>query len=126
MRIFLFTLFLALTLNSVHPIAAQSLAIRHVNLIDATGEPTQTDMTVIIVGERIQIIGKPGKVKIPAEAEVIEAAGKYLIPGLWDSHLHLTIAAGQDVTRELFAPIVYTRVKFAFNVTEPDVSGIFH
>lgn len=106
MRIFLFTLFLALTLNSVHPIAANSLAIRHVNLIDATGKPTQTDMAVIIVGDRILSIGKTGKVKIPEGAEVIDATGKYLIPGLWDSHLHLTIAAGQDVTRELFAPML--------------------
>jgi imidazolonepropionase-like amidohydrolase len=84
----------------------RSLAIKHVTLIDATGKPAQADMTVIVSGDRIQAIGKTGRLKIPANAEVMDASGKYLIPGLWDSHIHLTIAAGQDVTRGLFAPML--------------------
>ncbi|MEP7339768.1 MAG: amidohydrolase family protein [Acidobacteriota bacterium] len=105
-QIFLFTILLVSTLAWTDQPAARPLAISHVNLIDATGKPAQADMTVVIVGDRIQAIGKTGKVKIPADAEVVDASGKFLIPGLWDSHIHLTIAAGQQVTRELFAPML--------------------
>ena len=66
----------------------RSLAFTHVNLIDATGTPVQPDMTVIIVGQRIATIEKSATAKIPANAQVIEARGKYLIPGLWDMHVH--------------------------------------
>jgi len=105
-QILLFALFLMTALPWLSQPAVRQLVIRHVNLIDATGKPAQADMTVIVVGDHLQTIGKTNKVKIPADAEVIDAMGKTLIPGLWDSHIHLTIAAGQEVTRELFAPML--------------------
>lgn len=97
------TLFAALTVFSQH---TRSLAITGVNLIDATGRPTQSNMTVVVTGERIAAIGKTGKVKIPANAEIVDGAGKFLIPGLWDSHLHLTIAVDQTGTTELLSPML--------------------
>ena len=66
----------------------RSLVFTHVNLIDATGKPAQPDMTVIVVGQRIVSIGKSADAKIPANAQVVAAPGKYLIPGLWDMHVH--------------------------------------
>lgn len=66
----------------------QTLAFTHVTIIDATGAPPQADMTVVITGNRITALGKSGKVKIPNNAPVIEATGKFLIPGLWDMHAH--------------------------------------
>ncbi len=66
----------------------RSLAFTHVNLIDATGTPVQPDMTVIILGQRIASIEKSATAKIPANAQVVDAQGKYLIPGLWDMHVH--------------------------------------
>src|SRR5690349_1457793 len=104
MRILLSALLLLSTLAWADPQGTRPVAISHVNLIDATGKPMQSETTVIVIGDRIQTIGKSDKVKIPAGADVIDATGKYLIPGLWDSHIHLTIAAGQEVTRNLFAP----------------------
>ncbi|MGH7451444.1 MAG: amidohydrolase family protein [bacterium] len=67
---------------------SQSLALIHVTVIDATSAPAQLDMTVVITGNRITALGKTGKVKIPQDAQVIDAAGKFLIPGLWDMHAH--------------------------------------
>src|SRR6202050_789173 len=66
----------------------KSLAFTHVNLIDATGTPAQPDMTVILVGPRIVRIGKRTPAHIPANAQVVDARGKFLIPGLWDMHVH--------------------------------------
>ena len=64
-------------------------AITHVNVIDATGSPARSDMTIIIEGNRITTLDKTSKVKIPKTAFVINGSGKYLIPGLWDMHFHV-------------------------------------
>ena len=65
-----------------------TLAITHVNVIDATGAPTQPDMTVIVRDGRIVEFGKSDAVHAPAGAKTVQATGKYLIPGLWDMHVH--------------------------------------
>jgi imidazolonepropionase-like amidohydrolase len=65
-----------------------SLAFIHVTVIDATGRPPLLDRTVIVVGDRIRTIGKFSKTKLPKSATVIDARGKYMIPGLWDMHVH--------------------------------------
>ncbi len=67
---------------------AKSLAITGVTVIDATGAPARLDMTVVVTGDRITAIGKPGEVGVPEGAQVVDVKGKYLIPGLWDMHVH--------------------------------------
>jgi Sulfatase-modifying factor enzyme 1 len=67
---------------------AKSLAITGVTVIDATGAPARPDMTVVVIGDRITAIGKPGEVGVPEGARVVDGKGKYLIPGLWDMHVH--------------------------------------
>jgi imidazolonepropionase-like amidohydrolase len=67
---------------------AEALAFRHVTVIDATGQPALPDRTVIAAGDRIQTIGKSSETKVPKRAKVIDATGKYMIPGLWDMHMH--------------------------------------
>jgi imidazolonepropionase-like amidohydrolase len=69
---------------------SRALVFTHVTVIDATGAPPQPDMNVIITGDRIRMVGRTGKVRIPSNAEVIDGTGKFLIPGLWDMHVHLT------------------------------------
>jgi hypothetical protein len=64
------------------------LAITHVNLIDATGAPVRADMTVLVEGKHISQIGKSTEIAVPKAARVADAGGKYLIPGLWDMHVH--------------------------------------
>ena len=68
---------------------SQLLVFNHVNVIDMTGAPPQADMTIVIQGTRIIAIGKSSKIRIARAARVIDATGKYLIPGLWDMHTHL-------------------------------------
>lgn len=85
---------------------ARPLAITHVTVIDATGAAPRLDMTVIIVGERITAIGPAMKLKIPPNAEVIDATGKFLIPGLHDMHVHLTMTPDPAVSRAVMAPLL--------------------
>jgi imidazolonepropionase-like amidohydrolase len=43
---------------------------------------------LVVTGERISAIGRAGTVAVPADAQVVDATGKFLIPGLWDMHVH--------------------------------------
>ena len=74
-------------LDSPPPSMAQEVvAIRGGTVIDGTGRPPIPNATILVRGERIEAIG-PG-ITPPAGAEVIDASGKYILPGLWDKHLH--------------------------------------
>ena len=66
----------------------KALVFTHAVIIDAAGGPNKTDMTVVIAGDRITDIKKTGKTRLPKGAQVIDATGKFLIPGLWDMHAH--------------------------------------
>jgi amidohydrolase family protein len=64
------------------------LAFTHVVVIDATGSPELPDRTVVISKGHIAAIGETGKIRVPLDADVVDATGKFLIPGLWDMHVH--------------------------------------
>ena len=70
------------------PSESDVLAFTHVTVIDATGRPALPGQTVLVKGDRIAAIEKFGKLKLPGSAKVIDARGKYMIPGLWDMHVH--------------------------------------
>lgn len=74
-------------------IAAQdsTLAITHVTVIDpANGATERRDMTIIIRGARIVLVGPTAKVDIPSSAVVHDASGHFVTPGFWDAHVHLS------------------------------------
>ena len=67
---------------------SQSLVIKRVTVIDATGRGPEPNMTVIADGGRIVAVGPWRKTHIPRKAVVVDGKGKFLIPGLWDMHVH--------------------------------------
>ncbi len=83
---------LAILCASAVPSAAQnSLVVTGVTVIDGTGTAPLTNRAVIITGDRIVgIVDAADKGPIPKGARVIQARGKFVIPGLWDMHVHLT------------------------------------
>ena len=76
------------------PAVGQTTAITHVTVIDMTGAAPKADQTVVIRGNRIASVGKGAA---PSGARVIDGRGKFLIPGLWDMHVHLTIPGGETI-----------------------------
>ena len=58
-------------------------------LIDGTGATPVSDMTVLVDGERIIEVGPRAAVTVPPDAEVIDATGMTVMPGLIDCHDHL-------------------------------------
>ena len=88
-----------------HP--ASGLAFVHANLFDAETASIVKDQTVVVAGNRIRSVGPSATIKV-GDAEVIDAAGKTLMPGLWDMHAHvgdndgmLNLAAGVTTVRDL-------------------------
>ena len=67
---------------------ARPIAIVGGTLIDGTGRAAVTDSVVVISEGRFQGVGKRGEVTIPQGAEVIDAKGKSILPGLIDGHCH--------------------------------------
>lgn len=84
----------ATTVASAQRVADSTrLAIVGVTLIDGTGAPPRPATTVLVTNGRIAAIGQADRVTIPAGTTRINGAGRYLIPGLWDMHVHLTARA---------------------------------
>ncbi|HET6668610.1 MAG TPA: amidohydrolase family protein [Pyrinomonadaceae bacterium] len=99
-----------------------SLVFTHVNVIDVRGGPVQPDMTVVISGNSITALGKTKSVRLPKGAQVVDATGKFLIPGLWDMHVHalypgrpefffpLMIANGVTGVREMASAFSFAEI----------------
>jgi imidazolonepropionase-like amidohydrolase len=85
---------------------ARPLAFTHVTVIDATGSRPALDQTVVIVAGRIADIGKSGHTSLPRGAQVVDATGKFLIPGLWDMHVHLAgVSANPAWSKQIVLPL---------------------
>ena len=78
-----------------------TVAITGVTVIDVVDGSLRAGQAVLIAGNRITAVGPTEEVQIPQDAEVVEAAGGYLIPGLWDMHVH----AMYEGRPELFFPM---------------------
>jgi len=88
----------------------KALVLTHLTIIDITEGAPKPDMTVVITGAHITDLGEASKVSVPKGGRVIDASGKFLIPGLWDMHVHwygrdtLTLFTANGVTgiRQMF------------------------
>jgi hypothetical protein len=103
---FLFSIVAAAALVSCFSSQPAAIAITHVTVIDATGAAAQPDSTVVVSGGRISAVGPANKIAIPSGATVVDGAGKFLIPGLADMHIHLTGAGEPIGSREFILPLL--------------------
>jgi imidazolonepropionase-like amidohydrolase len=69
---------------------ASDYIIRNVTVIDGTGKPAKPKMTVMVSDGKITVVLPTAESdKSGSQIRVIDGTGKYLIPGLWDVHVHL-------------------------------------
>jgi imidazolonepropionase-like amidohydrolase len=80
-----------------------TLAFTNVTVIDVRDGVARPDVTVVVSGDRITAVGATDEVEIPPDATVIDGSGKYLIPGLWDMHVH--VSHDDSRTRSLYLPL---------------------
>jgi imidazolonepropionase-like amidohydrolase len=110
------TLALAVLVASVEPSSLPAtLAVTGVNVVDTNGGPIRSNITVVVRGDRIADIGSSGQVKLPADARIVDGRGKFLIPGLWDTHVHMAfgdwVPGGKEVALPLFVANGVTGVR---------------
>lgn len=77
--------FLCLTALKAQP----PLAISDVTVVDVIQGTTHDHQTILVANGRIADVGDADAIKIPAQAVRVAGQGRYLIPGLWDMHIHL-------------------------------------
>jgi imidazolonepropionase-like amidohydrolase len=77
-------------------VANPPLAITHVTVVDVAGGHPLSDVTVSVANGRIVGIAPSGTSRVPPGTTAVDGAGKYLIPGLWDMHVHITEPPASD------------------------------
>jgi imidazolonepropionase-like amidohydrolase len=82
-------LMLLLICRSAWPqVSDRAVVITHVTVINPTSAYSQSDSTVVVIGERIVRVGSSKNLKV-AGAVILDGSGKFLIPALWDMHVHI-------------------------------------
>jgi hypothetical protein len=88
---------------------ARILAITGATLDDSTGAPPVKDSVILIENGVIKAVGPRSQVRIPKDVTILDASGKYAVPGLWDMHAHyeqvewgpIYLAAGVTSVRDV-------------------------
>ena len=76
--------------------------ITHVTVIDTVTGKEAREQTVVITDDRISKVGESKSIKPPLGANLADGTGKYLIPGLWDMHVHAVFAERIDSMFPMF------------------------
>src|SRR5215212_5331455 len=76
---------LAVALVSAQAPQPAALVIDGGTLIDGNGGTPLRDAVVVVQGTKITAVGRKGQVTVPANARVVNATGKFVLPGLWES-----------------------------------------
>ena len=72
------------------------LALSGATVVDVRSGRLVTNQTIVIAGNRIVAVGPPNATRIPGGARMIDARTKFVIPGLWDMHVHSAAAATRE------------------------------
>src|ERR1700721_189773 len=114
-------LLISLSLVFVSPAGPQSdktppqIVITHVTVINPGTSSVQPESTVVITGARITAVSSATNFQPPKHARIIDGRGQYLIPGLWDMHVHSAFGdwfpGGRDIILPLFVANGVTGVR---------------
>jgi imidazolonepropionase-like amidohydrolase len=85
---------LVVALSPIVALSQRPIAFTHVAVVDGTDSVARIDQTVIIRDTRIAAIGPSQSTTVPRDARVVDGRGKFLIPGLWDMHVHTAVVGG--------------------------------
>src|SRR5262245_57699199 len=70
------------------------VVIQGATVITATGRPSIRNAAIVVEGGRIRDVGPRNEIRVPNNAQVVDARGKWVIPGLIDAHVHFSQSGG--------------------------------
>ena len=73
-----------------------TLAVVGATVIDGNGGPPLPNAVVVISGGRITAVGPAGSTRVPAGAQTIDGAGRFVVPGFIDTNVHLSLYGGMN------------------------------
>jgi imidazolonepropionase-like amidohydrolase len=101
------TLALLVPACAARPARSSVLILDHVTVLDVASGLARADQTVVITGDTITTIAASGSLSAPKGAHVVNARGKFLIPGLWDMHTHVAgVFAAPAWARQVLLPLL--------------------
>lgn len=120
-------LLLALTILGANP----SIALENVTVIDVADGAVRPNQTVVVADNRITQVGPAAEVVLPAETTKIGAAGRFVVPGLWDMHVHfasadyapLFVANGVVGVRDMHAHVPFILLPLRTAIAQGKVVG---
>ena len=95
-----------LSLSAWHRSRQDTLVITAVNVVDVLSGEIRADQIVIIVNNRITGVGPRKQTRYPPRATTINGQGAYLIPGLWDMHVHLVFGDWFPLAQQITLPLL--------------------
>jgi imidazolonepropionase-like amidohydrolase len=102
-------------------VSAQTLTITRATVVDVSNGQLHPGRTVVVQGSRITSVAVHGPT--PTSGTVVDAHGRFLIPGLWDMHTHVffdrTAADGNDLILPLFVAFGITGVRDMGSALDP-------
>jgi imidazolonepropionase-like amidohydrolase len=89
--------FAGLLLSACVQLNPSTVAFRNVTVVDVIDGALRSDQTVLVTGNRIAAVGPNDEVSVPDDADVLDSVGGFLIPGLWDMHVHSVANVAVDM-----------------------------
>jgi imidazolonepropionase-like amidohydrolase len=91
-----FALLLLCVVSPTQAMSSGAIVIRNASVVDVHGNKLVANRDVIVLGDRIAGVHVGGTARSPKNTRVIDGSGKFLVPGLWDFHVHVFSAAGEE------------------------------
>lgn len=76
-------------------LSLQLLAITNTSVVDPSNGTVRAGQTVVIRGSRIEAVAPAARARVSANARRIDGSGRFVIPGLWDMHVHMDLPGGK-------------------------------
>ena len=95
--------------------AGRVLVLKGATLIDGTGQPPVPNAVVVIEGDKVLAAGG-AQTRYPADATVVELGGKFIIPGLVDSHVHYQKWLGELLLNQGVTTVISMQARDSYGV----------
>src|SRR6266851_2007488 len=103
--LFLFVLFFPQSINAQKPAADELLLLNNVTVVDVRTGTLLSEQTVVLTRNHIASVGPSKSAKYPRNAPSVNCRGLFLIPGLWDMHVHLVFGDWFPDAQEISLPL---------------------